>query len=88
MDTQAMHNVLVKISFDDEAQVWWVEESSLHGLRLEDTSLDALMARIPLAIGDLIDATADLDGDLAQPMAPLDVVMNIHRAMSAMPHAA
>ncbi len=83
-----MQDVSVKISFDDEAQVWWLEESTLPGLRLEDASLDALMARIPLAIGDLIEANADLEGDGAPVVAPLEVVMNIHRAVSAMPHAA
>ena len=82
-----MHTVSVKISFDDEAQVWWVEESTLAGLRLDDASLNALMTRIPLAIGDLMDASADLDGGTETPTAPLDLVMNIQRTIYAMPHA-
>ncbi|WP_372426236.1 DUF1902 domain-containing protein [Salinarimonas chemoclinalis] len=47
--------VLVKAVFDDEADVWYVEHSSLPGLAAEATSLDALIARLPGMVADLIE---------------------------------
>lgn len=80
--------ITVKVSFDDEAQVWWIEESTMAGLRLEDASLDALMARIPGGVTDLIETTAELAGDSPALAQPLDVVINIHRAMTSIAQAA
>jgi hypothetical protein len=48
--------IVVKASFDPEARVWHTESSDIHGLRMEAASLDALVARIPGAIQDLLEA--------------------------------
>ena len=54
--------IVVKATFDDEAQVWFTESSDLPGLRLEAESFERLQARLPGAILDLLE-DADEDGD-------------------------
>lgn len=49
-------NVLtVHAAFDDEAGVWFVESSDLHGVNAEAPTLDALVAKLPDVIFDLLD---------------------------------
>lgn len=50
--------IVVKAAFDPDAGVWYTESSDVHGLRIEAFTLDALVARIPEAIQDLLE-----DGD-------------------------
>ncbi len=50
--------IIVKANFDPDAAVWYTESSDIHGLRIEAASLDALVARIPGAVQDLLE-----DGD-------------------------
>ncbi len=46
-------SVLIKAAYDGEAEVWYVEESSLPGLSAESESLDGLLAKLPGMILDL-----------------------------------
>ncbi|MGH7016565.1 MAG: DUF1902 domain-containing protein, partial [Caulobacteraceae bacterium] len=47
--------IVVKAAFDPEAEVWYTESSDVHGLRIEARTLDALVARIPDAVRDLLE---------------------------------
>jgi hypothetical protein len=51
--------IVVKASFDDEAQVWHTESADLPGLRIEAGTLEDLRAKLPGAIIDLLEAEGD-----------------------------
>lgn len=51
-DTNAP-TVIINASFDDEAQVWYVSDSTYPGLNAEGRSLDRLMKRVREALADL-----------------------------------
>jgi len=46
--------IVVKAAHDAEAGVWFTESSDVHGLRIEAATLEALIARVPIAIQDLL----------------------------------
>ena len=57
-----MTNVInVELAFDSEAHVWYVKRSDVLGLRIEADTVDALIARIPDALRDLL-GDGDTDG--------------------------
>ncbi len=47
--------VVVRIAFDEEAAVWYVEHSDVPGLHAEGPTADALMQRIPALVADLVE---------------------------------
>ncbi|MBA3811340.1 MAG: DUF1902 domain-containing protein [Caulobacteraceae bacterium] len=62
--------IVVKAAFDPDAGVWYTESSDIHGLRIEACTLDALVARIPGAIQDLLE-----DGDGSDAIdIPIEVI--------------
>jgi hypothetical protein len=82
-----MH-VTVSANHDPDAQVWWVEETTLPGLRLEADSLDRLVERLPDAVLDLLETQAVLDG-LPQPSPrQVTVVVQTSRTVPLIPAAA
>lgn len=50
----------VHVAFDDEARVWYVTKSDVHGLRVEAAKLEQMIERVTAAVQDLLD---DGDGD-------------------------
>lgn len=52
--------IVVKAAFDPDAEVWFTESSDVHGLRIEAPALDALVARLPGAVRDLLEDSDDL----------------------------
>jgi hypothetical protein len=72
--------VIVRAAYDGDAGVWYVESSSLPGLRAEADSLEALRARLPGLVEDLIELNrVDLHGNVA-----IEVIARAH----AVAHAA
>jgi len=66
--------IVVRVAWDAEAGVWWVEDSDLPGLNLEAESLEALRDRLPGAIEDLLEAaghTGDRD-------VPVEIIAHAH----------
>jgi hypothetical protein len=58
--------VVVKAVFDPDAEVWFTDSGDLPGLRLEGSSVDELMAKLPDAVVDLLqDSGETMDGDVA-----------------------
>jgi hypothetical protein len=55
--------IVVKIAFDTEARVWFVESCTLPGLSAESTTADQLMTRIPDMIADLLEENGFPDDD-------------------------
>ena len=48
--------IVVKAAYDNEARVWFVEDSDLHGLNAEGTSLEELVEKLPDVVADLLEA--------------------------------
>jgi len=68
--------ITVKAALDPEASVWYVAESSLPGLNIEAESFDALVAKLPGAIEDLIEAA---DGGSGRRNVPVELVASAYR---------
>jgi hypothetical protein len=75
--------VTVKAARDPEASIWYVAESSLPGLNIEADSFDALVAKLPGAIADLIEAA---DGD-AHANVPVELVASAYQNFQVGPDA-
>lgn len=52
-------HVIIRASWDDEAAVWYVEESDVPGLSTESDTLEGLSRRIRDIIPDLLEDVAD-----------------------------
>lgn len=65
----------VHVAFDEEARVWYVTHSDVHGLRVEAPQLEQMIERVKDAILDLLDDDGD-DGCVV----PVEVIS--HHAMS------
>jgi predicted RNase H-like HicB family nuclease len=50
---------VVRIAWDDEARVWYVEESDIPGLATEADTLEELRKKVPLIIQDLLQDETD-----------------------------
>lgn len=48
-------NYTVKISWDDEARVWYVEESDVPGLCIEAATVDLMAERLKVIIPELLE---------------------------------
>ena len=57
--------IQVRLAFDPEAAVWFVESSDVPGLNLEASSVEEMQRKLPGAIIDLLESTlAEGDFDL------------------------
>jgi hypothetical protein len=54
--------IVVKATFDDEAQVWFTESADLPGLRIEAETLEQVQEKLPGAILDLLEVCDGEDG--------------------------
>ncbi len=61
--------ITVHAGFDNEAGVWFVEKSDLHGLNVEGPTLEALIDKLPGAIADLLEEKGAGEYD-----TPLEVI--------------
>jgi hypothetical protein len=59
--------IVVKVAYDAEAQVWYVESSDLPGLNVEAPTVERLQEQLPLAVADLIEASGE-EGDFDIPI--------------------
>jgi hypothetical protein len=69
--------IVVRAEFDPEAGVWTTECSDVHGLRIEAETLEALIARLPGALKDLLEehGLGD-DGDGVE--VPVELIAHAH----------
>jgi hypothetical protein len=54
--------IVVKAAYDSDAAVWYTESSDIHGLRIEASTLDALVKRLPGAVQDLLECEGLSEG--------------------------
>lgn len=53
--TPASRLIVVKLAYDHDALVWYVEHSDIAGLRAEAPTVEALISRLPGMLVDLIE---------------------------------
>jgi hypothetical protein len=70
-------HVVVRAAWDEEAQVWYVEESDIPGLATEADSLEALRERLRVIIPDLLSDRADAPQELE-----VDLIAYAHDRMT------
>jgi hypothetical protein len=71
--------ITVRAAYDDEAGVWYVEDSNLPGLVTEARSLEALRAKLPAVVEDIIEANGlDMHGAI-----PIEVTARIQAVAHA-----
>lgn len=66
-------HVVVRAAWDDEAQVWYVEETDVPGLATEAATLEALRRKIPVIIQDLLQDQPDRPDSIE-----LDLIAYVH----------
>lgn len=54
--------IVVKLTYDSDARVWFTESADLPGLRVESANFEALLTTVPLAIRDLLEERDGNDG--------------------------
>jgi Domain of unknown function (DUF1902) len=59
MTQRASQEITVKVAWDPEARVWYIDESSLPGLDLEAETIDELRDKLPGAIEDFLEDAGD-----------------------------
>jgi Domain of unknown function (DUF1902) len=65
-------SVTVKAAHDAEAGVWYIEESDLFGLNAEAETLEALVAKLPAVVSDLIEPDGSGDTEV-----PIELVVHV-----------
>lgn len=51
--------VVVRAGYDDDARVWYVQNSDIPGVHAEGSTLDELRDKLPTIIRDLIEASGE-----------------------------
>lgn len=69
--------VTVRLAFDADAGVWYIESSTLQGLHLEGATVEDLSAKIPDAVQDLLEIMAEGDFDV-----PLEIFAHSSRRVT------
>lgn len=59
-----MQELLIKLTWDDEARVWIAESDDVPGLVLESGSFDALIERVRVTVPELL----ELNGTVPAPV--------------------
>jgi hypothetical protein len=66
-------HAFVRAAWDDEAQVWYVEESDIAGLATESETLDGLRQRIRDILPDLLHGIEDVPDQIE-----IDLIAHAH----------
>jgi hypothetical protein len=65
--------IVVNAALDPDIHVWFVESSDIHGLNLEGDTFDDLVAKVPGAVADLIEANGGYGDDVS-----IEIVGRVH----------
>jgi predicted RNase H-like HicB family nuclease len=66
-------HAFVRAAWDDEAKVWYTEESDIPGLATESETLEGLLQRIRDIIPDLLDGVEDVPEQIE-----IDLIAHTH----------
>jgi hypothetical protein len=70
--------IVVRVAYDVEADVWFIQSSDLPGLAGEAQTADALIDRIPGMIADLIEENGFGDGGQDVAEVPVEIIASKH----------
>lgn len=70
-------HAIVRAAWDDEAGVWYVEESDIPGLATESETLEGLRQRIRDIIPDLLEDAEDRPDEIE-----VDIIAHTHERVS------
>lgn len=70
-------HAFVRAAWDDEAQVWYVEESDIAGLATEAATLEGLRQRIREIIPDLLHGVEDVPVQIE-----IDLIAHAHERVA------
>lgn len=71
----------VHVAYDEEARVWYVSRSDVHGLRIEAPKIEQMIERVQEALLDLLDDDGDGGG-----VVPVEVIAH-HATSVRLAHA-
>lgn len=79
----SVDRVTVRAEWDPEAHVWYVAETSLHGLNAEGDTVDELVQKLPGMVQDLLEEDGSWNADGKKDPLSLDVTAHtttlVHR---------
>ena len=58
---------VVRVAWDDEAKVWYVEKSDIDGLATEADTLEELRRKVPIIIQDLLEGARRKSNSTSSP---------------------
>lgn len=59
-----IRHAVIRCAWDEEAGMWFVQETDIPGLVTEAATLDALRAKLPGMVRDLLDEDGEIELDL------------------------
>ncbi len=59
-----IRHAVIRCAWDSDASVWFVQETDISGLVTEAPTLDALRAKLPGMVRDLVDDDVEIELDL------------------------
>ena len=72
----------VHVAFDEEARVWYVTKSDIHGLRVEAPKFEEMIERVQSALLDLLED----DGEDGCCEVPVEVIAHHHASLRRAAH--
>jgi Domain of unknown function (DUF1902) len=77
--------IVVKLAFDSDANVWYVDHSSLEGMSGEAETMEAMVARIPCLVADLLE---EQGGDQSSTVeVPIEIIASRRTANETLKQA-
>jgi predicted RNase H-like HicB family nuclease len=56
--------IVVRVAWDDEARVWYVQDCDIPGVATEAETVEELRRKVPVIIGDLLEDEAERPSEL------------------------
>lgn len=75
-----MRHFRIEVRYDDEASVWYVEDSDVPGLATEAESFDGMIAKLRIMVPELVDLNDGDDDDGELPEVPMDIIAHTSAA--------
>jgi len=69
-------SIVVRLSYDEDAHVWYIQASDLPGLAGEAPSVECMIERIPGMVADLIEENGFEGADVAE--IPVEIIASRH----------
>ena len=66
-------HAVIRAAWDDEAKVWYVEDSDIRGLATEAATFDELRRKVPALIQDLLEDRDDRPDEIE-----IDFIAHVH----------